>query len=754
MTTTIIPEKRRSVYRLGLPLLALALAALALTACHDTQKVPAATATSESTPVPTPVPADLMLAANLERNGQYDEATAVYQAVVDQSSDAEKRQAHLALARLDVKSGDYQAAHDEIVALQSEGNAGPEADFLLAQSLAGLGQDDEAVAAYSRYIDEGGAASANAHSESAYLLLSLGRLDEAEQSANAAIAGLPDSLKSGIILSVAQGLESADATGRALAWYQRLHDESDSDSDKALALQKIGSLKHASGASGWQDDLQQVIATYPISGAASDALAELQQAGVAVDPYLEALVHYRHFENDQAVQLFQTCLAANPDGARAAAAHYYLAALDERLGGDDAALQEYAKSLEIAPSGDLADDALWWSGLIFEKQSRWQEADDAYGKILAMSNQQTWTDDASFRHGMVLYKQKRYQDAATAWHDFASQAIDEEVITHAFFWAAKAELAGGQKDVAATHFRDLAQTYPLNYYGLRAASLLSTTTKKPTPLPAIAAADDTDVQSWLAKATASKPVSMWSIWLDPRWAKAQELYSVGFPRSAAAEMRDLMWSHSRDPMALWALAQSYHMLGLTEMSSRSAELILQKLSTEDRANAPKALLRLAYPDDYAPLLQSAQDSEDVSPVEMLALMRQESFFDPLAGSGAGATGLTQVIPSTAEGIATDLGDATFTNSDLFRPVVSIQFGAYYLAQQLNEFDGNLYYALAAYNAGPGAVEDWRAAAGNDIDMFLEQVDVGEANLYVRLVMENLAVYRYLYEDAPRPSLPQ
>ena len=116
-----------------------------------------------------------------------------------------------------------------------------------------------------------------------------------------------------------------------------------------------------------------------------------------------------------------------------------------------------------------------------------------------------------------------------------------------------------------------------------------------------------------------------------------------------------MWSHAGDPMALWALAQSYQWLGQTEMSSRSAELMLEKLSPEERAKAPRALLRLAYPRDYMGLLESAEKSEGVSPEVMLALMRQESFFDPLAGSGAGATGLTQVIPSTGQEIASGPG---------------------------------------------------------------------------------------------------
>jgi soluble lytic murein transglycosylase len=152
------------------------------------------------------------------------------------------------------------------------------------------------------------------------------------------------------------------------------------------------------------------------------------------------------------------------------------------------------------------------------------------------------------------------------------------------------------------------------------------------------------------------------------------------------------------------------------------------------------------------LIESAEAAEGVSPLAMLALIRQESFFDPLAGSGAGAVGLTQVIPSTGREIAGELGRSDFDEQELFRPEVSILFGAHYLGNQLAAFEGNLYYALAAYNGGPGNAQRWEAAAGGDVDLFLEESDFSEPKLYVRRVMENLAVYRYLYGGAAGPSL--
>ena len=379
---------------------------------------------SDATPLPTPSPADLTLARSFERNGQYEEAEAAYAAVIAEGSDADRQAARLALARLALAEGRLPPRLSSASSLsRTSAASATEADFLLARAYGGMGYPENAIDSVPRYIDEGGVASANAHAESAYLLLSLGRVDEAQQEAEAALSGLPESLRPGVILSMAQGLEESSLSAAAIDWYQRLFDESDSDSDKALALQKIGSLeareRHRRLAGRPPDGHRRSIPSPPPPRTRS---TRCWQRASRSTPYVEALVYYRHFQNDEAMQAFQRYLEAEPAGAHAAAAHYYVAAIDERLGDDDAALEEYAKSLEIDPSGDLADDALWWSGLILEKQSRWDEASDAYGRILLISRVSHWAEDAGFRQGLVLYKQERYQEAANAWRSFGSGA--------------------------------------------------------------------------------------------------------------------------------------------------------------------------------------------------------------------------------------------------------------------------------------------------------------------------------------------
>jgi soluble lytic murein transglycosylase-like protein len=98
---------------------------------------------------------------------------------------------------------------------------------------------------------------------------------------------------------------------------------------------------------------------------------------------------------------------------------------------------------------------------------------------------------------------------------------------------------------------------------------------------------------------------------------------------------------------------------------------------------------------YAAEISAAAARNGVDPSVLTGLIRAESNFDPNAGSPAGAQGLTQLMPATAAGVGV---------ANPLDPVQSIEGGARYLRQQLDHFGGDVTKALAAYNAGPGAVE--------------------------------------------------
>lgn len=100
---------------------------------------------------------------------------------------------------------------------------------------------------------------------------------------------------------------------------------------------------------------------------------------------------------------------------------------------------------------------------------------------------------------------------------------------------------------------------------------------------------------------------------------------------------------------------------------------------------------------YVPLIEQAAARYGLDPAVLYGLIQQESDFDPSASSSASALGLTQLMPSTA---------ASLGVTEPLNPVQSIEGGARFLSQLLHQFGGNTSDALAAYNAGPGAVQQY------------------------------------------------
>ncbi len=132
---------------------------------------------------------------------------------------------------------------------------------------------------------------------------------------------------------------------------------------------------------------------------------------------------------------------------------------------------------------------------------------------------------------------------------------------------------------------------------------------------------------------------------------------------------------------------------------------------------------------YAPLVEQAAARYGLNPAILHGLIQQESGFDPSARSSAGALGLTQLMPSTA---------ASLGVTEPLDPAQSIEGGARYLSQLLQQFDGNTADALAAYNAGPGAVEQYGGVP-----------PYSETQQYVGKVLGYAAAYSQGSESGPQ-----
>ena len=165
----------------------------------------------------------------------------------------------------------------------------------------------------------------------------------------------------------------------------------------------------------------------------------------------------------------------------------------------------------------------------------------------------------------------------------------------------------------------------------------------------------------------------------------------------------------------------------------------------DPTKQPTLLLKTLYPVPYHDLVVEQAMARNIDPLVLYALMRQESQFVPDARSGADARGLAQIIPSTGQGIADQLGDTNYSVNDLYLPYVSIRYGTYYLTSNMPQFDRKLLPTLAAYNAGPGNAARWlQGSALLDPDLFSERVDLFETSDYLEVVYDNYGFYKLIY----------
>ena len=106
------------------------------------------------------------------------------------------------------------------------------------------------------------------------------------------------------------------------------------------------------------------------------------------------------------------------------------------------------------------------------------------------------------------------------------------------------------------------------------------------------------------------------------------------------------------------------------------------------------------------------------------------------------------MPSTGESIAYNMGGfPLFTADDLYRPLVSVEFGIYYLASNRRYLNGDLYAMLAAYNGGPGNALIWQNLSEDDPDLMLEVIRYRETRQYIQSIYETYAIYQNLYGTA-------
>ncbi len=476
-----------------------------------------------------------------------------------------------------------------------------------------------------------------------------------------------------------------------------------------------------------------------------------QEAADAWDDFLDA--HPRHELAAEALQLSaracfrghryhdsrERCrrlLTVYPRSDEVTAAHYLLARCDEGENHTVAAVERYRQFVRAYPWSQLADDALWRLAGIYERDGDAAGAEREYWELSRQYASRPVANLALWRAGLYAYYRGDAVTAISRLNLFLSHQADGSQAQAAIYWIARAHQASGDLQQAAREMERVIQWADEGYYADRARSWLEITSQ-----PAMLRRESfTAVMADLETASPDGPDDH----LQLRLRKGRELIRLGLLSQARRELSAVHQAAHAHPSMTAALIQLYEHHELYGDALRLA-VSLQSHWTESRLR--QALQPYLYPMGYQGLVESEAQNHRLDPFLILALMRTESLFDPLAESPAGARGLMQIMPATGREIFRQLGAPDESMNSFFEPEWSIRMGAYYLGQQVQAYHGQVQFALAAYNAGPGHASRWlKRWDGIDPDLFVELIDFQETRRFIKKVLATQAHYQRVWGD--------
>lgn len=309
-----------------------------------------------------------------------------------------------------------------------------------------------------------------------------------------------------------------------------------------------------------------------------------------------------------------------------------------------------------------------------------------------------WALTLSWFEGWRSYSLRKYKEAQREWSLIVRHHRDDPAYARVIYYLSKVGLYPKEKLK-----EELLSLFPLEYYTLTRYGI--STNKKVPPMP-----EDRHLNRLLK-------VGFWE---------------VAFIRAGLLE--------GLDPSS-----RAYYLSLVCERLSNYRSSIAYSYSLINSGWRDIEIWRRAYPlGDHFEYIAKVAKEEKVDPLLVLAVIHQESRFDPEVVSWAGAIGLMQLMPFTGRAYGVKDED------DLFSHEVNIKIGIKHLKEFLDRYNGNLYLSLAAYNAGSGNVDKWlKSIKAKDWEEWSEMIPFQETRNYVKKVLGAYRAYKELYGRSPQ-----
>ena len=398
------------------------------------------------------------------------------------------------------------------------------------------------------------------------------------------------------------------------------------------------------------------------------------------------------------------------------------------LGKNEKAIELYLAAYERFKSKDenaageflyMAADMARLAGLLDDAEKYYRNFIDSYphsGKI----------EIARFLNFWIDYKRKKFTEAQQILSSIISTTNDMSYDhQRATYWFARVAEKLGEEQVAGEIYCELAAKIPASFYGSFAAGRVKTG----------------HIECPEIKISAGENAKFHDDTMLPEteWVVAA---MVSDDRNMTAKvLKNVSKTIDNDGDEIDRLVASY--AAKTVNNHTLAANILKSISNFSATS--KEYFKLRYTVAFEEEILAHCDFYDVSPIFVFSIARQESLFDTSAISSSYAIGLLQLLPATAQTLATREGYGKIETKDLQKPLTNIRFGVRFLADLVKKFDGQIALAAASYNAGPNRIKKWlENDPERELDEFIEDIPIFQTRNYVKRVMTNYAVYHYIF----------
>ena len=451
------------------------------------------------------------------------------------------------------------------------------------------------------------------------------------------------------------------------------------------------------------------------------------------------------------------CSSAVPQVSKQASSDASLAALRRQ---DRDARNAKGTITRLTPEEHLRRAAIYHVNRAFEEaREHWQALINYYPDDPRVA-------EALFGIGRSYFQARYYAESYTAYNRLAREYASTKEGREGLNFSAAALLRMGRTSEAADCYIEYINRFPdgerietahLNAIDtLREAGRLQDATAWIARTRQRFAGTPTETNALFAQLRMEIAESNWSRAI----ATADELSKRSFPRSVATSPAEVAYlkaySLERSGKVDEAFAAYLTVPGgidsyygwlatdrLINMADSGQRALLAERAERNATQAAAAADR--YPAPYRQVIISSARARKLDPRFILALIRQESVFKPLAKSPAGARGLLQLTMDAAQKYASNAGMNPVQESQLYQPETSIRLGSEYLVELSAMFPNLLEAVAASYNGGEDNVARWvRRAKQKDPGVFTSEVGFDETKGYVQKVMNNYRVYKQLY----------